>query len=83
MRPFVCLGDKGTIKNLKEAGFETFNEFFGFDKDDLTVDDITNLVKRYKGDLLQDYKKLHPILLKNRKRFFEYAEEQKKIFGLT
>ena len=83
MRPFVCLGDKGTIKNLKEAGFETFNKFFGFDKDDLTVDNITKLLKNYKGDLLQDYKKLHPILLKNRKRFFEYAEEQKKIFGLT
>ncbi len=82
MRPFVCLGDKGTIKNLKEAGFETFNEFFGFDKDDLTVEDITELVKNYQGDPIQDYNKLHPILLKNRNRFFEYAEEQKKIFGL-
>ena len=83
MRPFVCLGDKGTIKSLKEAGFETFNEFFGFDKDDLTVDDITKLVKNYKGDLLQDYNKLHPALLKNRKRFFEYAEQQKKMLGIT
>ena len=82
MRPFVCLGDKGTIKSLKEAGFETFNECFGFDKDDLTVDDITELVKNYKGDLLQDYNKLHPMLLKNRKRFFEYADEQKKALGL-
>lgn len=82
MRPFVCLGDKGTIKSLKEAGFETFNEFFGFDKDDLTVDDITKLVKNYKGDLLQDYNKLRPALIKNRKRFFEYAEEQKKILDL-
>ncbi len=82
MRPFVCLGDKGTIKNLNEAGFETFNKFFGFDKDDLTVDDITGLVKNYKSDMVQDYNHLRPRLLHNRKRFFEYAEEQKKIFGL-
>ena len=82
MRPFVCLGDKGTIRNLKEAGFETFNEFFGFDKDDLTVDDITNLVKRYKGDLAQDYKSLRDKLIHNRKRFFEYASERKRALGL-
>ena len=82
LRPFVCLGDKVTIKSLNEAGFETFNEFFGFDKHDLTVNDITELVKNYKGDLMQDYDKLLPALLKNRKRFFEYAEEQKKILDL-
>ena len=82
MRPFVCLGDKGTIKSLKEAGFETFNEFFGFDKDDLTVDDITNLVKRYKGDPAQDYESLGDKLIHNRKRFYEFAKEQKKIFDL-
>jgi hypothetical protein len=82
MRPFVCLGDKGTIKSLKEAGFETFNEFFGVDKDDLTVDDITNLVKRYQGDPAQDYETLRPKLIDNRRRFFEYAREQKRTLGL-
>jgi len=82
MRPFVCLGDKGTIKSLKKAGFETFNEFFGFEKDDLTVDDITNLVKRYQGDPTQDYKNLLEKLIHNRKRFFEYAHEQYKALEL-
>ena len=82
MRPFVCLGDKGTIGSLKEAGFETFNEFFGVYKDDLTVDDITNLVKRYKGDPAQDYETLRPKLIGNRRRFFEYAREQKQTLGL-
>jgi hypothetical protein len=82
MRPFVCLGDKGTIGSLKEAGFETFNEFFGVYKDDLTVDDITNLVKRYQGDPAQDYETLRPKLIGNRRRFFEYAREQKQTLGL-
>jgi len=67
---------------LKEAGFETFNEFFGVDKDDLTVDDITNLVKRYQGDPAQDYETLRPKLIDNRRRFFEYAREQKRTLGL-
>ena len=82
MRPFVCLGDKGTITTLEEAGFKTFNEFFGFTKKDLTVDDITDLVKNYKGDLAQDYSQLTPTLQHNRKRFFEYAGEQQKVFAL-
>ena len=82
MRPFVCLGDKGTIKSLKEAGFETFNNFFGLDNDDLTVDDITNLVKKYQGDPVQDFEKLRDKLVHNRKRFFEYAREQNQVLGL-
>jgi len=82
MRPFVCLGDKGTVKSLKKSGFYTFNEFFGFAKDDLTVDDITNLVKRYKGDLTHDYNGLKDKLIHNRKRFFEYASDQKRALGL-
>jgi len=82
MRPFVCLGDKGTIKSLRETGFETFNEFFGFNKDDLTVDDITNLVKRYQGDPAQDYQSLRVKLTHNRERFFQYAHEQQQKLGI-
>jgi hypothetical protein len=74
MRPFVCLGDKGTIKSLKDEGFHTFNEFFGCRKDDLTVDDVVNLVKRYKGNTTQDYNSLEEKLIHNRKRFFEYTQ---------
>lgn len=82
MRPFVCLGDKGTIKCLQEAGFHTFNEFFGCEKDDLTVDDVVDLVKRYKGNPTQDYHALKDKLVHNRKRFFKYAREQKKLLGI-
>ena len=82
MRPFVCLGDKGTIKSLQDAGFYTFNEFFGCKKDDLTVDDVVNLVKRYKGNPTQDYHSLKDKLVHNRKRFFEYAREQSVLLGV-
>ena len=82
MRPFVCLGDNGTIKTLKDAGFFTFNEFFGLDKNDLSVDDIVKLLQNYKGNLVEDYSKIKSKLEHNRKRFFVYAEEQKKIFDL-
>lgn len=82
MRPFVCLGDKGTISMLRESGFYTFNKFFGSNKDDLTVEDITNIVKYYKGNPIEDYKILKSKLVHNRNRFFEYVKEQKKIFNL-
>jgi len=82
MRPFICLGDKGTIKSLKEAGFHTFNEFFGSPKEDLTVDDVVNLVKRYKGNPTKDYNLLKDKLIHNRKRFFEYAREQSELLGV-
>ena len=82
MRPFVCLGDKGTTKSLQEAGFHTFNEFFGCKKEDLTVDDVVNLVKRYKGNPTEDYNLLKDKLIHNRKRFFEYAREQSELLGV-
>jgi hypothetical protein len=82
MRPFVCVGDSGTIKSLRDAGFETFNSFFGFDKDDLTVSDVTNLVKNYQGDPATDYDVLKDKLAHNRKRFFQYMLEEKNRLGL-
>jgi hypothetical protein len=82
MRPFVCLGDRGTIRTLKEAGFHTFNEFFGVDKDDLTVSDIVNIVKMYRGDPQKDYQSLKVKLAHNRERFFQYAREQQQKLGI-
>jgi hypothetical protein len=82
MRPFLCLGDKGTIKLLNQAGFYTFNEFFGLNKDDLTVEDITNALKNYKGDMETDFKNLQDKLTHNRLRFFSYAQEQKNLVNL-
>jgi hypothetical protein len=46
------------------------------------VDDITNLVKKYQGDPAQDYETLRSKLIHNRRRFFEYAREQKQMLGL-
>tara|TARA_E500000318_G_scaffold107136_1_gene116021 strand:- start:1713 stop:2726 length:1014 start_codon:yes stop_codon:yes gene_type:complete len=83
MRPFVCLGDKGTIDYLEVHGFKTFNNFFGFDKKDLTVDDITNLIKNYKGNPKEDFDKLKPDLIYNRRRFFEFAKTQTEALGLA
>ena len=37
MRPFLCLGDHGTIKLLQDAGFYTFNDMFDLAKKDLGV----------------------------------------------
>jgi hypothetical protein len=82
MRPFLCLGDKGTIKYLQEAGFHTFNEFFGSQVQDLTVNDVVALVKRYKGNPTEDYSLLKDKLVHNRKRFFEYVREQSLLLGV-
>lgn len=82
MRPFVCLGDRGTISSLKEAGFYTFNEFFGAEKDDLTVSDIINIIKMYRGDPHKDYQSLRVKLVHNRERFFQYAREQQQKLGI-
>ena len=82
MRPFVCLGDRGTIRSLKEDGFHTFNEFFGMEKDDLTVSDIVSVVKMYQGDPHKDYQSLRVKLEHNRERFFQYAHEQQQKLGI-
>ena len=79
MRPFLVLGDKGTIRTLKQAGFETFNEFFGIKHDDAGVDDIVKAVKSYNGDMATDYETLKSKLIHNRKRYFEFVDEQKNL----
>ena len=79
MRPFLVLGDKGTVRTLKQAGFETFNEFFGIKHDDAAVDDIVKAVKSYNGDMATDYETLKSKLIHNRKRYFEFVDEQKNL----
>ena len=44
------------------------------------VDDITNLIKNYKGNPKEDFDKLKPDLIYNRRRFFEFRELAKLRF---
>ena len=82
MRPFLCLGDHGTIKLLQDAGFYTFNDMFDLAKKDLGVNDIVYAIKNCKFDLASMYKEIQWKLHHNKKRFFEFAKEQKQIFDL-
>jgi hypothetical protein len=77
MRPFLCLGDQGSIQYLKDNGFYTFNKLFGINKDDITVDDIVNAIKKFNGNPAKIYASILNKLEHNKKRFFEFAEEQK------
>ena len=82
MRPFLLLGDGGSLKYLEENGFHTFNEVFGMPNKDATVNDIVFAIKRFNKDPAEVYNSLLSQLRHNKKRFFEYAVEQKKIFHL-
>ena len=82
LRPFVVLGDNGTIKALRDNSFNTFNEYFGLNKDDLTVNDIVHIVKTFDKDINQSFIELKDKLIENRKRFFEFAEEQKTLCSI-
>lgn len=82
MRPFLLLGDGGSIRYLKDNGFHTFNELFGIRKDDATVDDIARAVRLFDKNPAEVYTSILDRLRHNKKRFYEFAEEQKKIFEL-
>ena len=78
MRPFLCLGDKGTNRYLRDAGFHTFNAFFGCE-DDLTVDQMVKVIEDYRGIPADDYEKLRDKLEHNRRHFFSYSKTQRSI----
>ena len=82
MRPFLLLGDGGSIKYLKDNGFYTFNELFNITKNDLTVQDIINAIKHFDKDPAELYASIQSQLKHNKKRFYEFANEQKKTFDL-
>ena len=79
MRPFLCLGDQGSIQYLKNNGFYTFNKLFGINNDDITINDIVNAIKKFNGNSAEIYDSILDQLEHNKKRFYEFAEEQKKI----
>lgn len=84
MRPFVILGDDNIYNKLHSWGFDTFDDILGTgykgtyhtDRIKWIVDTIDNL-KREK-DLKKLLKSLHPRLEKNKVRFFQVAEQNRK-----
>jgi hypothetical protein len=82
MRPFLLIGDAGSIRYLQEQGFHTFNKEFDIHNDDASIDDVVGAVKNFTGDTANLYNSLLPKLRHNKKRFYEFALEQKKLFNL-
>lgn len=82
MRPYLLLGDGNGIRYLEDNGFYTFNKALGIGKDDIGVSDIVMAIKQFKQDPAEVYDSVLDRLRHNKKRFYEFAKEQKKIFDL-
>jgi len=82
MRPYLLLGDGGSVRYLEDNGSFTFNETFGIEKDDATVSDIVHAMEKFTKDPAEVYDSVVPLLRHNKKRFNEFVLEQKKIFNL-
>ena len=82
LRPFLILGDDNLYLQLKDIGFDTFDDIFGDwwkntwwqDRADAIVDILKNFDNKT-SSLNMLYSKLLPRLLSNRKRFEEYTIE--------
>lgn len=92
LRPFVLNAAPGAYQWLEAAGIDTFEDLWcGQDlrnEPSMTVrcQMITNILKHYsaksKEELYQLYQSLLPRLIYNKNRFYEYAEEQRKLIPL-
>jgi hypothetical protein len=83
MRPFMILGDQYIYQQLKDLGFDTFDDIFGvWWKNPNWENRATNIVSILKNFTLEDcavcYKDIYTRLLNNRERFFEYIKENHK-----
>ena len=83
LRPFVINGQQAVYTKLREQGFRTFNNYWPhIDIEECNIDDIhkniCNLIEWLKTqDLKQIYVDMLPDLRYNKKRFNEFAIEQK------
>jgi hypothetical protein len=92
LRPFILVGNPGTLKYLEENGFYTFEEYWNVNfREQLTDKDIINatvkvidqICQMSSNEILNLYKEMLPKLIHNRNRFFEHANEQEnKIYSL-
>ena len=86
LRPFVINGQTTVYHWLRDNGFQTFNDYWPHikveDVEEFAVHDsiitvIKFLTEKTNEDLLAMYTDMLPRLRHNRKRFFEFAQEQK------
>ena len=86
LRPFLLNGQTKIYKYLRDQGFKTFNHYFEgielenlkeFEVHDSIISVIKYLATLDKKEILAMYNDMLPDLKHNRKRFFEFAQEQK------
>lgn len=83
MRPFLILGDQNIYLQLKELGFDTFDDVFGTwwqnDNWQHRALSITDILDNFDlKDCQPCYQNIYHRLLKNRQRFFEYIQENRE-----
>lgn len=80
LRPFVINGNTKTYQWLESNGFRTFNRYFPVDLEvnETQVHDSIIAVLEFlrTQDLDKLYNQMMPDLLHNKKRFYEFADEQ-------
>jgi hypothetical protein len=92
--PFLVIGNEGTLKYLKELGYETFPEMFDESYDEesnainrltMVIDEVENFCKLDIEEKMKRFKKVYDKLLHNRNLFFNVlpdknVKEFKEIF---
>lgn len=83
MRPFLILGDQNVYLQLKELGFDTFDDIFGtWWQDDNWQHRTLSIIDILDNFDLKDcescYQRIYHRLLNNRQRFFEYIQENRE-----
>lgn len=86
LRPFLILGDNNIYPQLKELGFDTFDDIFGtWWQDNNWQHRATRIVDILNDFDLKDCQHCHSSiydrLLKNRERFLAYIKENQKRIG--
>jgi hypothetical protein len=83
--PFICMANKNYLSQLRSLGFKTFGDFwneeYDYTSDALRCIQIAKVIDElalFKHEELHSlYKKLHPILIHNKKRYLELCGMQK------
>jgi hypothetical protein len=83
LRPFLILGDQNIYLQLKELGFDTFDDVFGtwWENSNWQVraNHIISIIENITIDQCRsDYQTLYPRLVKNRQRFLAYIKENQQ-----
>jgi hypothetical protein len=85
IRPFLINGNTKTYRWLRLQGFRTFNQYWPhIDVEngpvhDTIIDVLKFLVAKQENELMDMFNDMLPDLHHNHQRFWEYAEEQKRL----